>query len=345
MNSRERVFEFLEGRSVDHIPAMPITMMYAADQIGASYGEYARNHEVLVSAQIETARRFGFDYVSCISDPAREAHDCGAAIHFYDDQPPAIDEKNALLSDKGRLSSLEVPDPLKGLRMADRVAAAARFKELVGDEFLIEGWIEGPCAEGADLRGINRLMLDFYDDPDFVLELFEFILEMELRFARAQSEAGADLIGIGDAASSLVGPKIYREFVYPYQKRMVETLRSEGMRVRMHICGNIRSILEELGSLECDILDLDYPVPVVEAREKVGPGQVLLGNISPVDVLLNGMVEDVREGLEKCWKAANPRYIVGAGCEIPRGTPAENVHAMIEFARALQPSTEDRLSR
>ena len=70
--------------------------------------------------------------------------------------------------------------------MHDRVRAAELFREKVGGELLIEGWIEGPCAESADLRGINRLMLDFYDDPAFVRDLFDFVLEMELWFARAQ---------------------------------------------------------------------------------------------------------------------------------------------------------------
>ena len=38
---------------------------------------------------------------------------------------------------------------------------------------ILEGWVEGPVAEGADLRGINTLMLDFLDDPDFVRDLFD----------------------------------------------------------------------------------------------------------------------------------------------------------------------------
>ena len=74
--------------------------------------------------------------------------------------------------------------------MHDRVQAAALFRERVGGQKLIEGWVEGPCAEAADLRGINRLMTDFFDDPPFVRDLFEFVVAMELRFAEAQVAAG-----------------------------------------------------------------------------------------------------------------------------------------------------------
>ena len=80
----------------------------------------------------------------------------------------------------------------------------------------------------ADLRGMNTLMLDFYDDPDFVDELFEFVVAMEVAFARAQFEAGADLIGVGDAAASLVGPRFYAEFVLPYEKRLVAAHPGDG---------------------------------------------------------------------------------------------------------------------
>jgi len=310
---------------------MPITMMFASDQIGARYADYAGDHRVLVDAQIATAVKFGFDYVSCISDPTREASDCGARVNFFDDQPPAIDESNALLRDKSKLAELKVPDPLVGRRMLDRVRAAEEFRKRVGEEKFIEGWIEGPCAEAADLRGINALMLDFYDDPEFVGDLFQFVVDLELRFAAAQIETGVDLMGVGDAAASLVGPQIYEEFVWPFEKRLVEGLHSMGTKVRLHICGNIRPILRKIRELDCEIVDLDWMVPVEEARSQMGPDQILLGNIDPVAVLLNGSPAHVKRHLESCRRAAEPNYIVGAGCEIPRGTPEENVRAMQEF--------------
>jgi len=171
MNGRQRVLALLEGKSPDRIPLMPITMMFAADQISARYLQYVTDYRLLVEGQIRTAERFDLDFVSCISDPAREAADLGAAVHFFDDQPPSFVESEALLSEKSRLASLEIPDPVRGGRMLDRIRAVAFFKERIGNEKLIEGWIEGPCALAADLRGINTLMLDFYDDPAFVADL------------------------------------------------------------------------------------------------------------------------------------------------------------------------------
>ena len=332
MNGRERVLSHIEGNRVDRLPLMPITMMFAADLSGLKYREYATDYRVLAESQLLVARTFGFDYVSVISDPAREASDLGAAVEWFDDQPPAILESRALLTDKDKMRALELPDPMAMPRMRDRVDGVTLLRHRAGDEFLVEGWVEGPCAMASDLRGVNTLMLDFIDDPPFVRELFSFVVQMEIQFAKAQVEAGADIIGVGDAAASLVGPRIYNEFVLPYEKRLLEGLRAMGVKTRLHICGNTRKILGGMGQLGADIVDLDFLAPISEARAVMGPRQILLGNLDPVRALRDGTPESVTAALAECHKQAGDRYIVGAGCEIPRGTPLENVHAMAAYA-------------
>jgi len=232
------------------------------------------------------------------------------------------------------LARLTMPDPLGGGRMYDRVKAASLFRERAARDYLIEGWVEGPCAEAADLRGINALMMDFYEDPAFVADLFEFALELGLRFARVQIEAGVDLIGVGDAAASLVGPDIYSASVYPFEKRLVEGIHAMGARIRLHICGNTRSILDGMGRLGCDIVDLDYMTPLAEARSAMGPSQVLAGNLDPVAVVRNGSPERIRDAVAACHRHAGSRYIVGAGCEIVRDTPPDHLRAMGGYARS-----------
>jgi len=337
MNCRQRVLDHLAGRPVDRLPVMPVTMMFACAQIGASYLDYCTDYRVMVEGQIRTAALFGFDYVNTMSDPAREAADCGAKVEFFEDQPVAIVESEALLADKSRLHRLRQPDPLGGGRMHNGIEALALYKERVGTGKIIEGWVEGPVAEAADLRGINALMTDFIDDPQFVRDLFEFVLAMELRFAREQVAAGADIVGIGDAAASLLGPGLYHEFAWPYEKLLVDGIHSFGAKVRLHICGNTRRILDGMAKLGCDIVDLDSLSPLGEARAQMGPDQVLLGNLNPVTALRNSTPEAITAAIAECHRQAGPRYIVGVGCEIPRDTPPENVRALCQYAHQHQP--------
>lgn len=338
MNSRERVFAMLDGQPVDHLPAMPITMMFAADQVGAKYFDYATQSGAQAEGQIRVAEKFEIDYVSVISDPCVEAADLGAAIKFFPDQPPAIDEGNALLKDKAALAHLKIPDPHGGGRMTNRIQAVRLMKERAGADKLVEGWIEGPCAESADLRGLNRLMLDFYDDPEFVRQLMDFVVEMELGFAKAQIEAGADIVGIGDAAASLLSPRFYHDLVFPNQKKLADGIHALGARVRLHICGDTRHVLEGMGRVGADIVDLDSLAPLDEARRKMDPQPVLLGNIDPVRVLRAGTPESVYAAIADCHRRAGPRYIVGAGCEVVRDTPGENLRALTRYAREHAPA-------
>jgi MtaA/CmuA family methyltransferase len=311
---------------------MPITMMFAADVLGVKYGQYVRDYKILADAQLKTAEMFGFDYVSAISDPAREAADLGAKIQWYDDQPPAILEDEALFSDKAVLAKSSVPDQITG-RMEDRVRGIERLRERAGTTLLVEGWVEGPCAEAADLRGINRLMMDFSDDPAFVHDLFGFAVENAIRFAAAQIEAGADIIGIGDAAASLVGPRIYKEFVWPWEKKLVDGIHSRGGRVRLHICGNTRRVLADLGTLGCEMVDLDFPAPLDQARAQMGSEQTLAGNLDPVRELRDSSPAAIVQSLEVLQQKAGARWIVAAGCEVVRDTPHENVRALANFAQ------------
>ncbi|MFP4376640.1 MAG: uroporphyrinogen decarboxylase family protein [Spirochaetales bacterium] len=333
MNSRDRFFAVLEGNEADRIPAIPISMMVASDLIGSSYKHYATDFATQVRGQIAFAEKFGFDQVSAISDPATEAADCGAVVVYKENEPPALDEADSLLKEKSVLARLSPPDPRNGNRMSNRLRVIEELRAQIGSERIVEGWIEGPVAEASDLRGINRFMMDFYDDEPFVRDLFEFIYEMELRYAEAQIEAGADVIGIGDAACSLIGGALYAEYVLEQHKRLIDGVQAKGALVRLHICGDSSFVLPHLPALKPDIMDLDSKVTVAHAREQAGPDQVLTGNIDPVNVLKNRSALEVEDAVLECYREAGAAsYMIAAGCEIPRGTPDENIAALARAA-------------
>jgi MtaA/CmuA family methyltransferase len=334
MTGKQRLLGAIRGETVDGLPAIPITMMMAAAEIGVPYRVYAMDAEAHARGQIAISTKYGIDHVSGISDPAVEAADLGAVVVYRDDAPPSPDEEHALLADLRQLSSLKVPDPLSVPRMRKRIDVIARLKQEVGGEKAIEGWIEGPIAEAADLRGINRIMTDFFDEPLFIQDLIAFIYEVEMAFARAQIAVGADYIGIGDAAASLIGPRLYREFAWEAERKFIEEIHARGAPVRLHICGNITPLLTMLAEVKADIMDLDSMVSIAEARAALGPKQLIAGNINPVSVLKEGTPSGIQQALAECYSAAGGRaYAVAAGCEVPRGTPAANLMALTRFAR------------
>ena len=331
MNPLEMFHATLRAEKTPRLLAMPIFMIYAAQLEGESYADYVRDYRVLVRCQLRLVEEFGIDCVSCCSDPVREAADCGAELLYLDDGPPRA--VSYVLEDKASLAHLKRPDPLGGGRMHDRVNACALFRKEVGGEVPVLGWIEGPMAEAADLRDMSALMMDFYDDPGFVGDLFDWITEMEIEFALAQIEAGADFIGLGDAAASLVSADIYAEYILPREQRIIQAIRDAGAVTRLHICGRTTQLLPHFAATGAEIVELDAPTDITHARELIGPDVVLMGNFDPVRELYRSTPEKVLEAVRGSHRVLGDPYILAAGCEVPPGTPRENVEAMFEYAR------------
>lgn len=327
MNGYQRYMATLEGKPVDFPARTPILMQFAAEFIGSDYAAFASDHRVLVEANVACAREFGIDQLSCISDPYRETHGFGSKITYVKNGPP---HSTHPLQETKDLSVLSTPDPHRSERMLDRVMAAELYHKHHHGEYSILGWVEGPVAEAADLRNLMPFLIDLLDDEPFACELMDLCTETAIRFARAQLEAGADTIGIGDAIASQVGPDTYEELIQPREKRLVQAIHAMGGKVKLHICGNTTHLLPGIADLGVDVLDVDYKVDLATVRAAVGPKVALAGNMDPVSMILNGTPETIREAVRKAVGEAGHPYLVNAGCEIPSGTPAANLRALCE---------------
>jgi uroporphyrinogen-III decarboxylase len=166
-------------------------------------------------------------------------------------------------------------------------------------------------------------------EPDFVKRLMDKILPTAKEFARAQVEAGCDIIGVGDAICSQVDVETYREFVKEKHLELFEYIQSLGARVKLHICGNITHLLEDLRELKPDIVDIDWMVDMDQAFEKLGSAIIRCGNLDPVSVIQNRKPGEIREETEQLCKLEKDRpFILSGGCEITVNTPVEHLRTM-----------------
>jgi len=326
MNPKKRVYDRLSGKKVDKIPNLNIIMTFAAKYINVPYSKYVTDYRYLVEGNIKCCEEFGIDMVSAISDPCREGHDMGAEIKLPYDDVPSFQEP--LIDDYKRLEKLKVINPLEGKRMKDRIKAVELFKKEVGDTYPILGWIEGAFAEACDLRGMNQAMLDLYEHTEEVHQLLEICTKQAIIFAEEQIKAGADFIGIGDAAASLIGPENYKKFVLPYEKRIIKAVHDLDAKVKLHICGDINSLLELLIETRADIIDLDWMVDFGKAVQTFKGKASANGNFDPVGVLLQGSPKKVQEAVKYCVNKGDKTTFISAGCEVPKDTSFENLYAI-----------------
>jgi MtaA/CmuA family methyltransferase len=332
MTPRERYEAVLTGARPDCLPRIPILMQFAAEYIGSNYGGFASDHRVLVEANIRCAEGFGLDQLSTISDPYRETSGFGAEIRFHRDMvPECVRPPLEHLDPAGDdPAHLVVPDPLAVPRMRDRIEAVKLYRERTGEHYSVLGWVEGPAALAADLRGLSEFLMDLMEEPEWCGRLMDVCVDTALAFAAAQIEAGADTIGVGDAICSQISGDVYRELIQPRERRLMEGIRAAGARVRLHVCGQAKHLWPGMAPLPIDILDCDHMVDLIAAREALGPNIVLAGNVDPVSALRFGRPEVVRERIRACADEASGPFMVCAGCEVPSGTPAENLKALCE---------------
>ena len=98
--------------------------------------------------------------------------------------------------------------------------------------------------------------------------------------------------------------------------------------MRLHICGDITRHLPVISGLGVDVIDLDWMVDVETAREAMGKGTVLTGNLDPVSAVMDSTPEEIIGGLKDIYaKVGNP-YMMCAGCEVPPGTANEKLKAL-----------------
>lgn len=334
MNAYERLFGRMAGKKVDRIPNMAIVMQFAGRHVGVPYGKMVSDYRVLADCMQRCQEDFHLDCFWTISDPMREAEGFGSKVVVPEDGVPYAPEP--LIKDVSQIPQIRAIDPSMGRRMSDRVEGVRLLASRARGEMPVIGWVEGMFAEVCDLMGVSEAMMNLYDEPEAMNELMEVCLDQGLRFARAQVDAGASMMGVGDAATSLIGPKLYEEFALPFQKRLISGIKAMGVPVKLHICGDIGPVLPLVMQTGANMIDLDHMVDMGKAAQMAASvGACVCGNFDPVSVLLQGTPEDVRAATLECIQLGGATGIIAAGCEVPRNTPEENLLMVYETLAAL----------
>jgi len=307
-------------------------MGFAAKEVGASYREFVTDYRTLVRGGIHCHEQYGIDVLSVISDPMREAESFGMQTELPENGVPH--GKEPLIKSMSDISKLKVPSFSK--RAEDRINAVRLYKEQAGNTCPVIGWVEGSIAESCILRGMQNMMADMLDEPTAAAELMDICADFAIKYALAQIEHGADIIGVGDAAASLIGPALYEEFVLPRQQKIIKALNDKGAKVKLHICGNITKILPLIANTGADIVDIDWMVDFAEAVEILGKTDksTACGNFDPVGVLLHGTPATIKDAVNKCIAVSNNQTAIAPGCEVPIHTNPDNLKAVYSALKA-----------
>jgi uroporphyrinogen decarboxylase len=319
---------------LDRIPAYMFTGSCNAQLVNASIREFLLDPKVFVKAQVAAYERYKPDIVLMMWDLFMDIEAMGTELRFPKDS--ACMPTTLALEAKGNLSSLEVPDPTKDGRLPGYLEACVETKKVVTDS-IVSGVIAGPWTIAVGLRGAEKLIMDTFDDPQFVHELMRLCTQATIKFTEAISEVG---VGIGyseaPASCSLISPEMYRTFVLPYHKQIVGHFKEERIGVGLHICGNADPILEDMVSTGVTNVSIDTLTDFAKAVEATRGKAVLIGNVEP-GLFLAGSRDEMKQAIKQCIDGApeDSGFILASGCEVPSDAPPEKIDWFMELAEEL----------
>ena len=337
MTGHDRVMGVLEGRGADRAPLLPILHSGLAGLCGVRLGEYFTDAATMARVAVEGCRRFGFDGVQLSLGVTGEAESLGAKVDQPPDGGPVL--RQHLLADLSNLDKLRPRDAACRGRMPLFLDALKRIRSEAGSTLFLLATLRGPLNITAQLRGIEDTLVDMIERPDRISRVLDFAVDVAIAASQATLSASADGVIFGEATCSpnFISPDFYRRLVLPHHVRLVQALRSMGWKViGFHVCGNILPIVDDLISTGADLIDVDYQVPAGRAIELAGGRVTLRGNLDPSSVFRFGDAAKVRaQTRELCRVVSDARWILSGGCDIPPGTPAENLQAFAETARGV----------
>ena len=200
--------------------------------------------------------------------------------------------------------------------------------DAVGETALVRGAVyssqpygqPGVWQDLACMFGITDLIMEAYDDPEWVKDAEAAILERKLTYAASLKGARMDLIenGGGDGCTSVISPGMFLEFVQPFDAPVIEALHRSGIRVVYHTCGKMMPILEDIADMGVDAMETFTPramgadTNLREAKRRIGHRVCMIGGFDQAHNLLGCSEETVREAVRRCFEEAgeNGGYIL-----------------------------------
>ena len=241
--------------------------------------------------------------------------------------------KNQVLPDP-TLTGFSLPDPDNPIFLKD----AEERLEKHADRFRVFSIGFSLFERAWTLRGMENLLMDFYDNPQFAKDLLREIADFNIELIKRALVYDIDEIHFGDDWGQqhglIMGPVIWKEFIYPELKRMYKVAKDAGKFVSIHSCGDVDELFDDLTGIGLDCFNPFQPeVMDVQSLMKKYKGKLSFhGGLSTQKTLPYGTVQDVeKETLRLLEAGADGNYIFAPAHAVESDVPLENMLAFIDI--------------
>ncbi|MBI5396915.1 MAG: hypothetical protein HZA91_16590 [Verrucomicrobia bacterium] len=342
MTSRERVLAALRHEQPDRTPrdfwAEPPAMKRLFAHVG-----HSDKDRLLDSLGVD---------VRHLDAPAPPEHEAGGGVfqNFWGERfiqkptpwGPMREDVKGALAEAQSFSDLEAfpwptPDCIDRSRLAEQCRRYENHALLYG---FADIWQRPALA-----RGWEEMFLDMAERPEWVhflsRKFTDFYLEDYTRAAeitRGRIDLYLLISDLGSQMGPLISKAMFREFVAPYLKEMIDRIHHLGGRVLYHSCGCIRPLIPDLIALGVDVLDPIQPVgPTMQPeslKAEFGGKLSFHGGLDMQELLPHGTPAQVEKEARRYCEALGKGggYILAPAHLFQPDVPPENILAVYRAA-------------
>ena len=338
MSAGERMQKYAAGEVVDHIPfSLQSNEEAMANIFGYTTAQWRNDVKVHIDVIKRRQEEFNIGGLASGLRLRTMAQAVGSEIYFPE---VGIDRViKPVLTDYSMLPELMKDNPKKNPVFLAVLQRGIDLK-MAFPEMGIAMPVAGPFTNASLIRPVEMILRDTVRNPEKLNDLLKWTVDYTVAYA----EMFADEFGGGGcticdpiSCADILGKRNYRKFSHPWLEYLIEGLtQTLGKKPGIHICGKTSPLWDDMLKLKVSSFSVDNMENLADARDKMGPVFGLVGNVAPVDVMLNGTIDDVIETCKQCiinGSEAENGYTLGTGCQVPIGTSRENFDAFIFAAR------------
>jgi uroporphyrinogen decarboxylase len=335
-----------ESRFVRACKALPVdrTPVWFMRQAGRYMPEYravrkqhslieiCKNPQLAAEVTITAAEFLNVDAAIIFADLLLPLEVMGLPFHFSAGEGPVIDSPVRSSEDIRRLRTDFAGD--LGY-VAEAVGLVARH---FGAKLPVIGFCGAPFTlasymiEGGGSRHYINTKALMYSQPQAWDELLGKLVAVTSAYARAQVEAGADVIQVFDSWVGCLSVEDYRQYVLPRTTELIQSLKTSGAPV-IYFGTDTSTLLASMKETGANAIGLDWRIPLDEGWKRLGNDVAVQGNLDPVVLFADW--KQVKAGARRILDQAGgkPGHIFNLGHGILPETPVENVKALAEYVQ------------
>ncbi len=299
-----------------------------------SFRERSENPDLSYEISMQPFHAFEPDGVILFSDILTPLPGMGIDFDIVESKGPLINEP---IRNIHQVNALNALNPKESLPFVGEVLT--RLRKSVGNKATVLGFVGAPwtlaayVVEGKSSKNYAVIKAMAFKEPELLHKLLDHFAISIANYLKYQIDSGAQVVQMFDSWAGQLSPIDYEKFAAPYQKKVVELLKSShpDTPIILYISGSA-GVLERMGQTGVDIVSLDWTVDMAEGCSRLPDNIGIQGNVDPG--LLFGSPEVIKGRIiDTVLKAKGRKHILNLGHGILPGTPEENARVFFETGK------------